>query len=458
MKDNEYRKKKQKERKAKWRRWQKENNPAKHEQSKMKNRENMSKCYAKKRKNMTAEQLVAYSLAHRQKCKAAMRRHRQNKKLLLVNPEAIYNQQVINRKVLAMFPEAVSEELIIAKQPIAANYDSQEVTTAEAITNGAVTQRTVTLTATDSAVVLTNTGAAVVAAATGAGAIDNAICKEAPLAANSAVTNIAFRTIHTSTRVMTNTTTWATSITTPTSTATRKTDNDDGNAATSNGAANNASNKAGNNAAKDAAKDAENEEAKNEDSDSDNEAAKEQDNNATNNANIEANLIKEMAVNFSFEQASIGEAGVSYKRTLPTILVITNNVQKEKGLDTHIMEKVKGKVSKGMTGCTVVISDTVHAHDMYQLLTFGEFLGDNVINFYRTLLLIRQQQEMTTRQQQEGWRPSWICGTYFMAQLDSYQKPGELPSIFSVCQHASRRDNKYLTVPFIFQLNRRMLR
>ena len=72
MDDTAIRKKKQNERQAKCRQKIKENDPAKHELTKLKSRENAFLWHAKKIRNMTEEQIAVY----RQSREAAARKNR----------------------------------------------------------------------------------------------------------------------------------------------------------------------------------------------------------------------------------------------------------------------------------------------------------------------------------------------------------------------------------------------
>ena len=90
MNDNAIRKKRQREKTAKCRAKIKENNPAKHEATKVRNKETTSLWYANKIRNMTAEQLAVY----RQSRAAAARRNWQKKKLMTVNDELEIHDEI----------------------------------------------------------------------------------------------------------------------------------------------------------------------------------------------------------------------------------------------------------------------------------------------------------------------------------------------------------------------------
>ena len=133
----------------------------------------------------------------------------------------------------------------------------------------------------------------------------------------------------------------------------------------------------------------------------------------------EGRMGEEMELNFLLDQSSIEESCKAYKRKLPTVQVMTKcGTKKKTGDEKKTMETVTGEIRLETSGrrCKLNISEAVTAKDMYELLTLQRYLTGNVINYYRALLLIREQQKMNAK-----FLKSWISSTDFMTKLMRYK-------------------------------------
>ena len=126
------------------------------------------------------------------------------------------------------------------------------------------------------------------------------------------------------------------------------------------------------------------------------------------------------ALNFLLEQSSIEEKCKAYMGKLPTVIVTTKWGKKKKtGDEKKTMDTVTGEIRLETSGRRFLlnISEAVTAKDMYELLTLQRYLTGNVINYYRALLLLREeQQKMNVK-----FLKSWISSTDFMTKLMRYE-------------------------------------